>query len=868
MPGDPTDLKTLKAQAFTAMNQGRFDVAEPLYLEALRLSEEQVGKEHPDTATLLQTLGDAYLHVNRFAEAIPHYQQLLVVGESLLGDSHPNVANVLYKLSKCYDEIGDRHSAISHAGRALDVARRCFPSDHPNLDLLRELYQALMKPTSQPFKTQHPPSTMPAEGPGGGPRASQSQMPSQRPGSSRSQIPAQGQGPGSSRSQIPAQGQGPGSSLSQMPAQDQNQMAGQPQLSSNTEQQRAKRPAGLGAMPSQSQASFPERSEKARRPQMSSGPGPDGFAAPPSLAPRSKPTSQSPAQHTDPNSEDLEAQYQSGSFIHPFAQSQLTGSHDVQQDLPLPQRDPAPKPVDPSQFNTGSYTHPLLHTEQQRQVETGPLQLNETTSQDFFRNPGSLNFSSVEDDGWHSVGEGGAEDVEEDEESSGVQTDRDWKNQMMSGWPGHAGKDLADTNNSWIVSDEIRMPARSERSKSREFESEQYETGSHSMQAGTKPVVGRRTEGSSERVINTVKILKTVLPPLFGFLLLAGIGVYLIKTSSAPKPIEPPVVKQTATPAKAATSKTYQSADGQITLKVLTPTTCELTLGTDRKQIACSTIDGSWNDLPMLIFNTLLHREYYFQVIPQGLQTQEGSPVYSMASLDFSVIMRMREIAAYVEEYKQVAGPGYPTQTSAPGFSQKLVYINPFSGRAETAPFVAIPISDGSDGQHVVEDLERSNRRGPESQVAGAINCYAILVPENKSFVGRRFLLTGTGSNALMIAGTKFGASCYVLEASSINYRDKTFTPKALPPQSGAKKGIPDNAMVRIVTQPAMPLFIMHHFLPLVTGILAVLLFWRSQAAPGAATWAPSAADLRWCRTVSVVLLIICIITASIQALL
>lgn len=858
MQGTP-DLKTLKAQAFIAMNEGRFDDAEPLYIEALRLTEQQVGKDHPDTATILQTLGDAYLHVSRFAEAIPYYQQLLVVGETLLGDSHPNVANVLYKLSKCYDEVGDRHSAISHAGRALDVARRCFPPDHPNLGLLRELYQALMKPASQPFKPQHPPSTLPNQG-SDAPRASRNQMPSQ--------TAQQGQSAQQRQNAPPSQ-----SAQSQQVAQQSQQVTPSPQqMSVASEQQaaRPKRPPGLGQPQapqptSQSQASFSERGEKARRPQLSSGSA-DGFAAPPSLTPRSRTDSQT-SHGTDPNSDDLESQYQSGSFIHPFAQSQLTGSHHVQQDLPTPQRGPAPKQIDPSQFNTGSYTHPLNQTEQQRHDEPVATPLNETTSQDFFRNPGSFNFSSTEEEGWHSVGEGEQVENDEEGEEQPLHADRDWKNQMMSGWPGHAGKDLADTNNSWIVSDEIRMPSRSERSKSREFESydHQYETGSHSLQTGAKQIIARREEGSSEQMINFAKTLKTTLPPLLGFLLLAAIGMFLIKSSTQQKN-QPPPPKVATTPAKATASKTFQSADGSITIKILSPTQCELSIGQDRKQVQCITIEGGWHDLPQLILSTLSHREYFYQVIPQGLQTQEGVPVYSMASLDYSVLTRMRDIAAYVEEYKQVAGPSYPTQASAPGLGQKLYYINPFTGKPETAPLITATVAGESACQGIIEDLERSNKRGPESHTAGSINCYSILVPKNKNYVGYKFLVTGCGTGGKMIAGTKFGASCYVLDASSMNYKDKTLKPQS--PSLAAKKGIPDNAVVRVVTNPAMPLVIMHYFLPMVTGILAILLFWRSQATAGAATWAPSSADLRACRSISLILLLVCIVSATIQALL
>ena len=71
-------------------SQGRYEEAEPLYEQALELSQRNLGENHPDVATSLNNLAGLYRSQGRYEEAEPLYEQALELCERVLGVNHPN----------------------------------------------------------------------------------------------------------------------------------------------------------------------------------------------------------------------------------------------------------------------------------------------------------------------------------------------------------------------------------------------------------------------------------------------------------------------------------------------------------------------------------------------------------------------------------------------------------------------------------------------------------------------------------------------------------------------------------------------------------------------------------------------------------
>ncbi len=68
---------------------GRYAEAEPLYREALAVTEQALGKEHPDYAIRLNNLAGLLRATGRQDEAEPLYREAVAVIEAALGGEHP-----------------------------------------------------------------------------------------------------------------------------------------------------------------------------------------------------------------------------------------------------------------------------------------------------------------------------------------------------------------------------------------------------------------------------------------------------------------------------------------------------------------------------------------------------------------------------------------------------------------------------------------------------------------------------------------------------------------------------------------------------------------------------------------------------------
>ncbi|MEH2290345.1 MAG: tetratricopeptide repeat protein, partial [Nostoc sp.] len=70
-------------------SQGRYDQAEPLFLQALKLCKRLLGEVHPDAATSLNNLANLYYSQGRYDQAEPLFLQALEVFQQVFGVNHP-----------------------------------------------------------------------------------------------------------------------------------------------------------------------------------------------------------------------------------------------------------------------------------------------------------------------------------------------------------------------------------------------------------------------------------------------------------------------------------------------------------------------------------------------------------------------------------------------------------------------------------------------------------------------------------------------------------------------------------------------------------------------------------------------------------
>ena len=111
---------------------GQHAVAIPMAQRSLALAEERHGREHPNVATALNTLGSLYAREHRYAEAEQAYTRALEIREKTLGPDNPDTVASLNKLAGLYQEQGEHSLAEQYYKRALAVQEKLLASDPKN----------------------------------------------------------------------------------------------------------------------------------------------------------------------------------------------------------------------------------------------------------------------------------------------------------------------------------------------------------------------------------------------------------------------------------------------------------------------------------------------------------------------------------------------------------------------------------------------------------------------------------------------------------------------------------------------------------------------------------------------------------------
>ena len=128
----PYTASSLNNLAVLYRAQGHYSEAEPLFRRSLLICEEQLGADHPDTATSLNNFAGLYESQGRYSEAEPLYKRSLLICEEQLGADHPNTATSLNNLALLYKSQGRYSEAEPLFKRSLSIREVQLGADHPN----------------------------------------------------------------------------------------------------------------------------------------------------------------------------------------------------------------------------------------------------------------------------------------------------------------------------------------------------------------------------------------------------------------------------------------------------------------------------------------------------------------------------------------------------------------------------------------------------------------------------------------------------------------------------------------------------------------------------------------------------------------
>jgi tetratricopeptide (TPR) repeat protein len=110
--------------------QGRYSEAELLFLRSLEITERQLGPNHLSTASSLGNLALFYTSQGRYSEAEPLFLRSLEITERRLGADHLSAASRLQSLATLYSHQGRYSEAELLDRRSLEITKRHLGLDH------------------------------------------------------------------------------------------------------------------------------------------------------------------------------------------------------------------------------------------------------------------------------------------------------------------------------------------------------------------------------------------------------------------------------------------------------------------------------------------------------------------------------------------------------------------------------------------------------------------------------------------------------------------------------------------------------------------------------------------------------------------
>ncbi|MFE1796898.1 tetratricopeptide repeat protein [Streptomyces sp. NPDC059517] len=131
-PEHPDTAVRLGNLARTLSALGRYQEALPLEERALRVTEVELGPEHPDTAVCLGNLASTLHELGRYREALLLAERALEITEEELGAQHPHTALRLGNLARTVNALGRYREALPLAERALEITEAELGPDHPD----------------------------------------------------------------------------------------------------------------------------------------------------------------------------------------------------------------------------------------------------------------------------------------------------------------------------------------------------------------------------------------------------------------------------------------------------------------------------------------------------------------------------------------------------------------------------------------------------------------------------------------------------------------------------------------------------------------------------------------------------------------
>jgi tetratricopeptide (TPR) repeat protein len=128
----PSTLVSVNNLALLYRDQGKYELAEPLFVSCLDTSKRVLGENHPSTLASVNNLALLYRQQGKYELAEPLYVSCLDTRKRVLGENHPSTLASVNSLASLYQDQGKYELAEPLFVSCLDTSKRVLGENHPD----------------------------------------------------------------------------------------------------------------------------------------------------------------------------------------------------------------------------------------------------------------------------------------------------------------------------------------------------------------------------------------------------------------------------------------------------------------------------------------------------------------------------------------------------------------------------------------------------------------------------------------------------------------------------------------------------------------------------------------------------------------